>query len=68
MVQLGAVTYYGLFPPSLLGPSLILTLVALVAFALGLKVQDRLEPRAFNRAILGFLAALDVWLVAKSAQ
>ena len=68
LVQLGAVTYYGLLLPSLIGPSLVLTLVALAGFALGLKVQDRLEQRMFNRAVLGFLAALGVWLVARSLR
>ncbi len=66
IIQLAAVAYYGLLSWSLVGPSLALTLVALAAFALGLKVQDRLEPRTFNRAVLVFLAALGVWLVARS--
>jgi uncharacterized membrane protein YfcA len=52
----------------LIGPSLVLTLVALAGFALGLKVQDRLEQRMFNRAVLGFLTALGVWLVARSLR
>ena len=68
IVQLAAVAYYGLLPWSLVGPSLVLTLVALAAFALGLQVQDRLEPRTFNRAVLVFLAALGVWLVARSLR
>ena len=66
IIQLAAVAYYGLLSWSLVGPSLALTLVALGAFALGLKVQDRLDPRTFNRAVLVFLAALGVWLVARS--
>ena len=68
IVQLAAVAYYGLLPWPLVGPSLVLTLVALAAFALGLQVQDRLEPRTFNRAVLVFLAALGVWLVARSLR
>jgi len=40
--------------------------VALGAFALGLKVQDRLEQRTFNRALLGFLVLFGVWLVARN--
>ena len=68
LVQLGAVAYYGLLSPVRFGLSLVLTLVALVGFALGLKVQDRLEPRVFNRAILGFLAALGVWLMLRSLR
>jgi uncharacterized protein len=68
LIQLGAVIYYGLLSPALIGPSLVLTLVALAGFALGLKVQDRLEQRAFNRAVLGFLTVLGVWLVARSLR
>jgi uncharacterized protein len=66
IIQLGAVAYYGLLSPSLVGPSLVLTLIALAGFALGLKVQDRLEQRTFNRAVLGFLTVLGVWLVVRS--
>jgi len=66
LVQLAAVVYYGLLPWSLVSVSGLLTAVALAGFAVGLMVQDRLDPRAFNRAVLGFLGALGVWLVAKS--
>ena len=66
MVQLGAVTWYGLMSMGLLGWSLVLTVVALAAFWLGRRVQDRLEPAAFNRAVLGFLGVLGLWLVARS--
>jgi uncharacterized membrane protein YfcA len=68
MIQLAAVTYYGLLPWSLVLPSLGLTLIALVAFALGLKVQDRLEQQTFNRAVLIFLALLGVWLVGRGLR
>jgi uncharacterized membrane protein YfcA len=63
LVQLGAVTGYGLMSAPLLGWSLLLTVVALGAFALGRRVQDRLAPRTFNRVVLVFRAALGVWLV-----
>ena len=66
LIQLAAVAYYGLLPTSLIVPSLLLTLAALVGFALGLIVQDRLEQRVFNRAVLVFLAVLGVWLVVRS--
>jgi uncharacterized protein len=66
LVQLAAVSWYGLLSVSLLGWSLVLTVAALGGFALGLRVQDRLEPRAFNRAVLVFLGALGVWLLARS--
>ncbi|HYB70977.1 MAG TPA: sulfite exporter TauE/SafE family protein [Candidatus Bathyarchaeia archaeon] len=63
LVQLGAVTWYGLLPWSLLWASVALTAVALLAFAVGLRVQDRLDQRSFNRAVLAFLAILGAWLV-----
>jgi uncharacterized membrane protein YfcA len=66
VVQLGAIIYYGLLSPTLLGHSLAFTVVALGAFALGLKVQDRLEQRTFNRLLLGFLCLLGIWLVARN--
>jgi uncharacterized membrane protein YfcA len=66
LVQLGAVTWYGLMSGPLLAWSLLLTVVALAAFALGLRVQDRMEPRTFNRVVLVFLGALGAWLVMRS--
>lgn len=66
LVQLGAVITYGLLTWPLVGASLPLIAVALLGFHLGLRVQDRLEPRAFNRAVLVFLAALGAWLVWRS--
>jgi uncharacterized protein len=63
LVQLGAVAWYGLLPWSLLGISVGLTAVALGGFAIGLWVQDRLDQRAFNRAVLVFLGCLGAWLV-----
>jgi uncharacterized membrane protein YfcA len=67
LVQLGAVSYYGLLTWPLLGLSVALTAVALGGFAVGLRIQDRLEQRAFNRVVLGFLAALGAWLLVRSA-
>ena len=66
LVQLGAVSWYGLLPGSLLWPSIGLTAVGLAGFAVGLRVQDRLDQRAFNRAVLGFLALLGAWLLIRS--
>jgi uncharacterized membrane protein YfcA len=66
LVQLGAVSWYGLLPWSLLWPSLALTAVGLAGFAVGLRVQDRLDQRGFNRAVLGFLALLGAWLLIRS--
>jgi uncharacterized membrane protein YfcA len=63
LVQLGAVTWYGLLPWSLLWISVALTAVSLTGFAVGLRVQDRLDQRTFNRAVLAFLAVLGAWLL-----
>ena len=61
LVQLGAVAWYGL-----LWLSVPLTAVALVGFAVGLRVQDRLDQRSFNRAVLIFLGVLGAWLLVRS--
>ena len=66
IVQLGAVAYYGLLSTARIGISVGLTLVALLGFWLGLAVQDRLEQRTFNRAVLVFLGLLGLWLVWRS--
>src|SRR6266481_2556004 len=66
LVQLGAVTWYGLLPWSLLWGSVALTVAALAGFAVGLRVQDRLDQRSFNRAVLVFLAVLGAWLLFRS--
>src|SRR3989441_1656845 len=62
LVQLVSLVTVGLLDGRLFGASLALTAVAVGAFALGLRVQDRLDARAFNRALLVFLSALGVWL------
>lgn len=67
-VQLGAVAYYGLLTWALLGAALALTAAALVGFAAGLQVQDRLAPAAFDRAVLAFLAGLGVWLLVRTLR
>jgi hypothetical protein len=68
LVQLGAVTWYGLLPWSLLWVSMALTVVALAGFAVGLRVQDRLDQRTFNRAVLVFLAVLGAWLLIRGLR
>ncbi len=65
VVQLGAVTWYGLLPWSLLWISIGLVVIGLGGFFLGLRVQDRLEERAFNRAVLAFLGVLGAWLLVR---
>ena len=66
VVQLGAVLFYGLVTWPIVAGTAALTAVALGGFALGLRVQDRLEQAAFNRAVLGFLAAVGAWLLWRS--
>lgn len=66
MVQLGAVTYYGLLTGPLLLASVGLVAVGLAAFLLGQRVQDRLPQETFNRAVLVFLAGLGAWLVVRA--
>src|SRR5262245_25692223 len=66
LVQIGAVAWYGLFSSALAATSLALTGIALAGFVAGLWVQNRLDQRAFNRAVLTLLGALGVWLVVRS--
>ena len=65
-VQLVTLVWYGLLGWRLALASLGLAAVGLGGFALGLKLQDRLDQRSFNRAVLLFLAVLGAWLVAKA--
>jgi uncharacterized membrane protein YfcA len=66
LVQLGAVTWYGLLTWPLFGLSAALAVVALAGFRLGLAIQDRLEQRTFNRVVLVFLALLGAGLIARA--
>lgn len=65
-VQLVTLVWYGLMTWHLVLLSIGLAVVALGGFALGVRLQDRLDQRSFSRAVLVFLAALGVWLVAKA--
>ena len=64
-VQLATLAWYGLLSGAIVLGSLGLTVAALAGFGLGVRVQDRLDQRTFNRAVLIFLALLGVWLVAR---
>jgi uncharacterized membrane protein YfcA len=66
VIQLGAVTWYGLLTWPLFGLSALLALVALAGFRLGLAIQDRLDERRFNRVVLVFLGLLGASLVARA--
>ncbi len=65
-VQLATLFWYGLLGWHLVLGSLGLAVAGLAGFGLGLKLQDILDQRSFNRAVLVFLAALGVWLVARA--
>lgn len=65
-VQLATLGWYGLFGWHLVLSTLGLTVAALAGFGLGVRLQDRLDQRAFNRAVLVFLAVLGVWLVVRT--
>ena len=66
VVQLAAVSHFGLMSWGLFQLSLGLTAIALVSFYAGLRIQDRLDQRRFNRAVLVFLGATGLWLVIRS--
>lgn len=66
LVQLVSLVTVGLLDGPLFGASLALTAVAVGAFAIGLRVQDRLDARAFNRVVLVFLGAIGVGLVVRA--
>jgi uncharacterized membrane protein YfcA len=66
VTQLGAVLWFGLLTPALLGWSVAVTALALVTFRLGLAVQDRFDQKTFSRAVLVFLAVLGGWLVLRA--
>ena len=66
--QLVAVAQAGIMTLDLFWLSVLATGVALVAFGLGLLVQDRMNQRAFNRAILGVLTALGGLLVFRAVR
>jgi uncharacterized membrane protein YfcA len=67
LVQLAAATHYGLMTWNRAGASVVLTAAAFAGFAAGLRVQDRLEQAAFNRAVLVVLAVLGLGLIARAA-
>ena len=67
-VQLVSLVWYGLLTWNLVAVSVGLGVTGLAGFWLGLTLQDRLDQRTFSRAVLVFLAALGVWLVARAAR
>ena len=65
-VQLATLAWYGLLTGAIVLGTVGLTVAALAGFALGVRLQDKLDQRAFNRAVLVFLALLGVWLVVRA--
>lgn len=65
-VQLVMLAWYGLLGWHLVLVSLGLAAAGLAGFWLGLRLQDWMDQRAFNRVVLVFLAALGVWLVLRA--
>lgn len=63
LVQLGAAIQFGLLSWRLLGISVGLTVLGCGAFALGLRVQDRLHQGAFDRMVLAAVGLLGTWLL-----
>jgi uncharacterized membrane protein YfcA len=66
--QLVAVTQAGMMTPVLFGLSVLASAVALGGFRVGLMVQDRMNQRVFNGAVLCVLAALGAFLVLRSLR
>lgn len=61
--QVVALSIWGLFTVEAMKLSLFVTVFVLVSFYLGLKAQDRVRQRTFNRFILGLLVCTGVMLV-----
>src|SRR5262245_16936018 len=66
--QFVAVTHAGIMTFPLFWLSALATLVALAAFAVGLRAQDRMNQRVFNRVILCMLSALGGLLVFRALR
>jgi len=68
VTQLTAVLNWNLLHGPLLTRSVVLTGLALLGMWGGLKVQDAIPQRAFNRAILGFLLVSGLGLLWRAAR
>lgn len=66
--QLTAILNWNLLNGPVLTRSLLLTGLALLGMWGGIKVQDAIPQRAFNRAVLGFLFVLGVSLLWRAAR
>ena len=66
MSQLVAVSTWNLFTPARLLLSLEVTVFILAGFYAGLKTQDRINQKTFNRGLLIFLFVIGVTLIIRS--
>ncbi|MFQ5849068.1 MAG: sulfite exporter TauE/SafE family protein [Candidatus Binatia bacterium] len=66
--QLIAVSTWNLFTPSRLRLSLLVTLIILPGFYIGLKTQDWVDQRTFNRALLSLLFVIGVTLMVRALR
>ncbi len=66
--QLVAVSTWNLFTPSRLILSLGVTLFVLVGFYLGLKTQDRVSQKSFNRVLMALLFIVGVALIYRALR
>lgn len=61
--QVVAISTWGMFTFEALKISLLVTVFIMASFYLGLKTQDRVDQRTFNRAILVLLSGVGVTLI-----
>jgi uncharacterized membrane protein YfcA len=66
--QLAAIARWGLYTPAILQASAALTAVALAAFWVGLKAQDRVRQETFIRMLHVLLAGMAVFFVYKGLR
>jgi uncharacterized membrane protein YfcA len=66
--QLVAVVQAGMMTPALFGLSVVASAVALGGFWVGLMVQDRMNQRMFNRAVLIVLGGLGAFLIFRALR
>jgi uncharacterized membrane protein YfcA len=66
--QLAAVSTWNLFTPSRLVLSLGVTLFVLVGFYAGLKTQDRVSQKSFNRVLMALLLVIGLALIYRALR
>ncbi|MFQ5657414.1 MAG: sulfite exporter TauE/SafE family protein [Candidatus Methylomirabilales bacterium] len=66
--QLIAVSTWGLLTPSTLRLSLLVSVFVLLGFYLGLKSQDRVNQKTFNRVLLSLLFGIGVTLMVRALR